>query len=52
MDNVIFDRCNCIIFDWEGVDMDVINFDKTNVITKETEELQFEEDSEETLIDE
>ena len=35
MDNVTFDRCNCIECDWEGVDMNAINFDKSNVIEHE-----------------
>ena len=54
MDNVTFDRCNCIVCDWEGVNMEVINFDKTNVITEEPEEPQFDEEVpiEETPIEE
>ena len=35
MTNVLFDRCNCIDCDWEGVDMETINFAKSNIIEHE-----------------
>jgi hypothetical protein len=37
MTNVMFDRCNCIACDFDGVNMDEINFEKTNVIDGEEE---------------